>query len=179
MLAEDMEQNNPGDQLFSRTAHFVLKNFQVVDPNNDVTSACLGQLMNYNGLISNFKWKKKSKQCGGHKGKPHGQLQGKVQGVNRTARAAVYPRTMCQSMCKDIIGYLNDTHQLHLLAWPRSLQHVWHSHFYKCQRCQLGRQAPPGVEHSLLPGECRHARYPTEDGKRPGKTPILSPNPLA
>eukprot|EP00438_Fugacium_kawagutii_P029807 Skav231475 [mRNA] locus=scaffold1100:530653:539709:- [translate_table: standard] len=122
-------------------------------------------------ILSNFKWKRTSKRCGGHRGKPHGQLQGKVAGINRTAMAAVYPRTMCHEMCKDVINYLNDSNQIKLAAWPRSLHHVWHSHLYKCEKCKLGRSAPPGVEHSLLPGECRHGRYPTADGKRPRKNP--------
>ena len=43
MKAEDMELNNLGDLRSSRTVHFVLKNFLVVDPNNGVISACLEQ----------------------------------------------------------------------------------------------------------------------------------------
>jgi len=130
-------------------------------------------------LLSDFKWKKTTKRCSGHRGKLHSQLQGKVSGINRTALAAVYPRTMCHEMCKDIIGHLNDNHRLRMPAWPKSLHHVWHSHLYKCERCQLGRQSPPGLEHSLIPGECRHAVYPTADGKRPRKNPGTSANPVA
>ncbi|CAJ1351761.1 unnamed protein product, partial [Effrenium voratum] len=29
--------------------------------------------------------------------------------------------------------------------------------YYKCDKCRLGREAPPGTEHSLVPRECRHA----------------------
>ncbi|CAL1172214.1 unnamed protein product [Cladocopium goreaui] len=79
-------------------------------------------------LLSDFKWKKTTKRCSGHRGKLHSQLQGKVSGINRTALAAVYPRTMCHEMCKDIIGHLNDNHRLRMPAWPKSLHHVWHSH---------------------------------------------------
>ncbi len=46
---------------------------------------------------------------------------------------------------------------------------------YKCLRCQLGRAPPSGIEHSLIPGECRHGVYPTPDGKRPR---VLPPDPL-
>ena len=112
-------------------------------------------------LVPNFKWKKTSKRCSGHRGKLHGQLQGKKSGINRTALAAVYPRSMCQHMCHDVISCLNESRQLRLAA----------CHFYKCEKCRLGKAAPPGLEHSLLPGECHHGRYPTADGKRPRKNP--------
>ena len=127
------------------------------------------------GIMSNIKWRKTSKRCSGHKGRQHGQLQGKIAGINRTAMAAVYPRTMTQEMCKDIINYLNETHQLRLQAWPRSLQHIWHSHLYDCEKCKLGRSAPSGVEHSLIPGKCRHGKWPTESGKRPRKLAPANP----
>eukprot|EP00435_Cladocopium_sp_Y103_P008328 s555_g2.t1 len=127
------------------------------------------------GITSNFKWRKTSKRCSGHHGKGHAQLQGKLGGINRTALAAVYPRTMCHAMCKDVIHYLHENKILQLDAWPKSLHYVWHSHLYKCVRCQLGRSCPPGIEHSLLPGECRHAVYPTADGKRPRKHPPEDP----
>lgn len=39
----------------------------------------------------------------------------------------------------------------------------------------MGRSAPSFVEHSLIPGECRHGVYPTADGKRPKVTPA---NPI-
>lgn len=122
-------------------------------------------------LVPNFKWKKTSKRCSGHRGKLHGQLQGKKSGINRTALAAAYPRSMCQHMCHDVISCLNESRQLRLAAWPKSLHHIWHGHFYKCEKCCLGKAAPPGLEHSLLPGECHHGRYPTADGKRPRKNP--------
>ena len=127
------------------------------------------------GITSNFRWRKTSKRCSGHRGKSHGQLQGKVGGINRTALAAVYPRTMCHAMCRDVINYLNENKILHVNAWPKSLHYVWHSHLYKCVRCQLGRSCPPGVEHSQIPGECRHAVYPAADGKRPRKHPPADP----
>ena len=82
---------------------------------------------------------------------------------------------MCQELCKDVIAFLGEMRLLRCAAWPRSLQHVWHSHMYKCLRCQLGRASPAGIEHSLIPGECRHGVYPTPDGKRPR---ILPPDPL-
>ena len=127
------------------------------------------------GLISNFKFRKTCKRCSGHRGKPHAHLQGKLGGLNRTSLAAVYPRGMCQEMCKDVIAYLEAFRLLKTSAWPRSLQHVWHSHMYKCLRCQLGRASPQGIEHSLIPGECRHGVYPTPDGKRPRALP---PDPI-
>ena len=128
------------------------------------------------GFIANMKLRKTCKRCGGHQGKPHAHLQGKINGMNRTSLAAVYPKTMCHQICKDVIQYLTESKQIKIPTWPRSLQHIWHSHLYKCLRCQLGRAAPAGVEHSLLPGECRHGVYPTADGKRPR---VVPPDPTA
>ena len=127
------------------------------------------------GFMSNFKLRRTCKRCSGHKGRPHSHLQGKIGGINRTAKAAVYPKAMCQELTKDIISYLGENKLLKSSPWPRSLQHVWHSHLYKCMRCQMGRAAPSFIEHSLVPGECRHGVYPTADGKRPKVTPA---NPI-
>ena len=127
------------------------------------------------GFMANFKLRRTCKRCNGHKGRPHSHLQGKIEGINRTAKAAVYPRAMCQELTKDVIAYLGENKLLRTNPWPRSLQHVWHSHLYKCMRCQMGRAAPSFIEHSLVPGECRHGVYPTADGKRPRVTP---PNPM-
>ena len=37
------------------------------------------------------------------------------------------------------------------------LQQPNYNIYYKCDKCRLGREAPPGTEHSLVPRECRHA----------------------
>ena len=129
-------------------------------------------------LMANFKCKKTTKRCGGHKGQQHAHLQGKGGGLNRTSLAAVYPRQMCQALCKDVVGYLKDVQYLNISAWPKSLHYVWHSHFYACPKCKLGKTAPAGTEHTLIPGECRHGRWPTADGRRPNKNESVGSDPV-
>ena len=39
-------------------------------------------------------------------------------------------------------------------------------HYYDCVRCQLGRHCPRNIEHTLVPGQCRHGRWPSEENPR-------------
>ena len=72
--------------------------------------------------------------------------------------AAVYPRSMCQKMKADIIDYLNRVNKLKMPSWPTTLRmHVVET-FYDCVRCTLGRSCPKGIEHTLVPGECRYGK---------------------
>ena len=48
---------------------------------------------------SNIRWKKTTLRCSGHNGVGHAHLQGQVNGINRTAMSAVYPKRMCHKMC--------------------------------------------------------------------------------
>ena len=105
------------------------------------------------GLGSNIKFKKTAIRCGGHKGRQHAHLCGQVGGVNRTAAAAVYPRQMCQRMRLDIMNFL------HKRIHKRNLMNIKTESFYECIRCQLGRFCPKGVDHTMVPGQCRHGRY--------------------
>ena len=43
-----------------------------------------------------------------------------------------------------------------MARWPLRLLRA--GIFYGCERCQLGRAAPPGCEHTLVPGECRYGQ---------------------
>ena len=101
------------------------------------------------GLGSNIKFNKTAVRCGGHNGRPHAHLCGQVGGINRTAAAAVYPRQMCQRMRFDIVNFLH----------KRNLMNIKTESFYECIRCQLGRYCPAGVDHTMIPGQCRHGRY--------------------
>ncbi|CAJ1354418.1 unnamed protein product [Effrenium voratum] len=51
------------------------------------------------GFGSNIRWKKTTLRCSGHNGVGHAHLQGQVNGINRTAMSAVYPKRMCHKMC--------------------------------------------------------------------------------
>ncbi|CAE7420861.1 RE2 [Symbiodinium natans] len=108
-------------------------------------------------FLSNRKWKVLIKRCSGHKGRPHGVLQGQCNGCNRTTLAAVYPKRLCHAFGQDLWRLLR-ADQLHTCKpWPRTL--FWlHGFFYSCEKCRLGRAAPPGCEHSLAPGECRYGQ---------------------
>lgn len=117
------------------------------------------------GFGSNVKWKKTAIRCSGHKGRPHAHLQGVApDGLARTAKAAVYPREMCQKMKQDILKFLHENNLLKVKTWPKSF-HVMEQ-FYDCPRCQLGRSAPSDLEHTLIPGQCRHGRWAAGTGPR-------------
>ena len=100
-------------------------------------------------LIGNIKYNKTALRCSGHQGQPHAHLQGQTCGHNRTTLAAVYPKQMCQRMRQDIIKYLHS----------RDLMRVKTENFYECVRCTLGRFCPKGIDHTMIPGQCRHGRY--------------------
>ena len=105
-------------------------------------------------LLSNRRWRRALKRCDGHKGLPHGELQGRFKGCCRTAMAAVYPKRMTQLLSQDLRAILRADHASICSQWPRSL--FWqHGIYYNCERCQLGRAAPPGCDHTMVPGECR------------------------
>ena len=111
-------------------------------------------------LGSNVKYKKTALRCSGHNGQQHSHLQGKASnGLNKTAMAAVYPKTMCNRMRSDIVDFLERRGLLRIKAWPADLVWFTYTHLYECVRCQLGRSCPKGIEHSLIPGQCRHGRY--------------------
>ena len=117
------------------------------------------------GFGSNLKWRKTAIRCSGHEGRPHAHLQGVgPDGLARTAKAAVYPREMCQRMRLDIVRFLHENNLLKIKTWPTSF-HVM-EHFYDCPRCQLGRSAPSDLEHTLVPGQCRHGRWAAGTGPR-------------
>ena len=109
-------------------------------------------------IVGNVKMVKTAKRCNGHKGLPHAVLQGQVGGINRTAKAAVFPMRMCRAIVDDVWKYVK-TKNLKLTSWPASLNLMAFAG-YKCERCQLGRAALPFMEHTLIPGECRYGRRP-------------------
>ena len=50
-------------------------------------------------FVTNRRWQRTLKRCNGHRGHPHGQLQGQYKGCSRTAMAAVYPK-------RDVSGFV-------------------------------------------------------------------------
>ena len=122
-------------------------------------------------LLSNRRWRRTTKRCNGHKGAPHGKLQGRFKGCCRTALAAVYPKRMAQAMAQDLWSILRADKATICLKWPRSL--FWaHGIYYTCERCQLGRAAPPGCEHTMVPGECRYGQPARQQARaRPDAQP--------
>ena len=108
------------------------------------------------GLQSSLVLRHSLKRCKGHGGKRHGWLQGAFQGMNRTTLAAVYPEAMCKAIIKDIKSYINS-------------KMVMHENFYKCEKCAMGRAATADMEHTLIPGECRHGRWPEGENPREKK----------
>ncbi|CAK9078864.1 1-alkyl-2-acetylglycerophosphocholine esterase [Durusdinium trenchii] len=96
-------------------------------------------IMKPTGFGSNLRWKHTGLRCGG-------------------------PR--CQRMKQDIIQYLSYMNLLKLKTWPQDAYAVTLGHYYDCVRCQLGRHCPRNIEHTLVPGQCRHGRWPSEENPR-------------
>ena len=108
-------------------------------------------------FVTNRRWQRTLKRCNGHRGHPHGQLQGQYKGCSRTAMAAVYPKRMCQALCQDFWKMLRQEGATQFPVWPQPLfGHL--NVYYTCERCQLGRAAPPGCEHTMVPDECRYGQ---------------------
>ena len=103
-------------------------------------------IMKPTGLQANFSLRQSSRRCQGH-AQGHGQLQSSYQGVSRTASAAVYPHLLCRAIVKDIMKYISSGRSSTMISFFG----------YKCEKCALGRNAPPGLEHTFIPKECRHA----------------------
>ena len=108
-------------------------------------------------LLSNRRWKMVVKRCDNHRGAPHGVLQGQVRGINRTAMAAVYPKRLCLLYGQDLWSILRKDNRMSCKPWPQQLLWV-HGLYYSCERCQLGRAAPPGCEHTMIAGQCRYGQ---------------------
>eukprot|EP00435_Cladocopium_sp_Y103_P022108 s1463_g5.t1 len=66
---------------------------------------------------------------------------------------------MCHRLRQDILTFLNNKKLLNIASWPKNLIWFVAEHFYECIRCQLGRYCPEGIEHTMIPGKCRHGRY--------------------
>ena len=125
-------------------------------------------------LGANIKYKKKALRCSGHHGQQHSHLQGKASnGLNKTAMAAVYPRTMCNRMKSDMVDFLERRGLLRLKVWPDM---VWFTftHLYECIRCQLGRVQTwkMGTRHQSSTDCCRRQEESggtMEEGSRQGR----------
>eukprot|EP00435_Cladocopium_sp_Y103_P076100 s59_g76.t1 len=131
------------------------------------------------GLGANFKLPKTALRCSGHKGTPHAHLQGQGgDGLNRTAKAAVYPRTLCHRLRQDIVNFLYKRKLLHIRAWPQALNSYVAEHFYECVRCQLGRYCPDDIAHTMIPGKCRHGRYAPGTNPRDRKSTAAPADPI-
>ncbi|CAJ1364862.1 unnamed protein product [Effrenium voratum] len=104
-------------------------------------------IMKPTGLQANMALRNSCKRCQGRH-RDHSQLQGSDHlGRQRTIMAAVYPRGFCKAIIADIKRFIGKP----------SRGHEDYHIYYKCDRCRLGREAPPGTQHSLVPRECRHA----------------------
>ena len=124
------------------------------------------------GIEANFKLRLSLRRCNGHNGMPHAPLQGQHQGKNRTAMAAVYPTRFCKALIQDIIQWFQKRNTLHMRlvdSW------TYHQVLYKCERCKFGRAATADMEHSFIPGECRHGRM----FKEPSAAPSAASSPTA
>ena len=109
------------------------------------------------GFQSDFHLRHCISRCNGHHGRKHGWLQGAVAGMNCTTMAAVYLEPLCKAIIRDVKKYLSYKDMV--------------EDYYKCQRCAMGRAATADMEHSFLPGECRHGKWPEGEGPKERKRP--------
>ena len=123
-------------------------------------------------LVPNFKWKKTSKRCSGHRGKLHGQLQGKkiwhqphgtCSGVSKINVPAHVPRRDLLPQRVTTVADLRHGRKAFTTSGTATSTSARSAVWAKLRR--------PAWNNSLLPGECHHGRYPTADGKRPRKNP--------
>ena len=97
------------------------------------------------GFQANMSLRTVAKRCRGH-ATGHGELQSSYQGISRTKAAAVYPHQLCRALIKDYKRFISrGTDATNFI-------------YYKCEKCALGRNAPPDVEHTYVPKECRHGK---------------------
>ena len=114
------------------------------------------------GLQANMSLRNSLCRCQGHQGKVHGQLQASYGGINRTTSAAVYPVRLCKAIIEDVKKF-SRRHKNEVYHYDIYYEVYHYDIYYKCEKCRLGKNAPPGVEHSLVPRECRHAsKLPNE-----------------
>ena len=90
--------------------------------------------------------------------------------------AAIYPKTMCQLVKLDYINYLNKMNLLHIKPWPTDMSWFTSQACYECVRCTLERACPKGIEHSMIPGQCRHGRY--AEGTKPQPQRLENKDPF-
>ena len=120
------------------------------------TNESLQPIQKATGLQANITLRKAINRCAGHGGRKHAQLQGSSNGKLRTTQAAVYPGRFCKAIVADIMKYIQGNKS----GAPQTTYLTNHQHteiYYKCERCRLGRAAPPDMEHTLVPRECRVA----------------------
>ena len=114
------------------------------------------------GIQGNFSSRASTHRCRGH---PNGHFTG--QG---TADQGL-PHQLCRSLVKDIKKFIGHSEKEKFIG-------------YKCPKCKLGRNAPPGTERTMVPRECRHASsLPTPAASEPASSsqqpPVLQPQPSA
>ncbi|CAE7719225.1 unnamed protein product, partial [Symbiodinium necroappetens] len=72
-------------------------------------------------IVGNLKMSRTTKRCNGHKGRAHSVPQGFVNGVNKAAKAMVYPRQMCMAMVEDVWKFVSvngaNSDGLRYLGW--------------------------------------------------------------
>ena len=102
-------------------------------------------IMKATGLQANMSVRNATRRCQGHRN-GHGHLQSSFQGKDKTTMAAVYPHQLCKGIIRDIKKFVARTNEHGYMI------------YYKCEKCRLGRGAPPGVEHTMVPKECRYGQ---------------------
>ena len=141
--------SNPADRQCGGTARWrVSRTYPTAVIVYAPTSACLVQ--------RNIPLRRAINRCTGHGGRQHAQLQGSSNSKLRTTQAAVYPGRFCKAIVTDIMKYIRGNKS----GAPQTtylMNHQPTEIYYKCERCRLGRAAPPGMEHTLVPRECRVA----------------------
>ena len=83
-----------------------------------------------------------------HGGRPHGQLKGKAPGdhLNRTARAAVYPKALTRALIRDFQRIITRNNFQDII--PAEID-------WSCPTCKFGSKTD--LPHTRVPGKCKRA----------------------
>ena len=107
-----------------------------------LTTTALGHVTRRTGQSTNRLACRRTRRCGTLFDAAKGILVNvEFYNLQPTASAAVYPQQLCKAILKDVKKFT--------AAQERASHLVCH----KCSKCKLGRGAPVGTEHTLVPRE--------------------------
>ena len=97
---------------------------------------------------------------------PHGQLVGHFDGVQRTARAAIYPKLLCDAIGKDIVKIIGqDKANYYDEFLTETADGDDLTNYWTCPRCKHGTKTTE--PHTRIHGQCKLAKPSTHAAPAP------------